>query len=36
MNRPPGDAAEDGERWWQAYRLAESDQAGALLAERPN
>lgn len=30
MTRPLGDAAGDAERWWQAYRLAESDQAGEL------
>jgi hypothetical protein len=25
-----GDTAEDAERWWRAYQLAESDQAGKL------
>lgn len=25
-----GDAAQDAERWWRAYRLAENDQAGEL------
>lgn len=30
MTRSPGDAAEDAERWWQAYQLAENDQAGQL------
>jgi len=25
-----GDTAEDAERWWQAYQLAENDQAGEL------
>lgn len=27
---PPGGATEDTERWWQAYLLAENDQAGGL------
>src|SRR5260370_28226669 len=35
MTRPLGDAAEDAERWWQAYQLAENDQAGELR-ERAN
>jgi hypothetical protein len=26
----PGDTAEDAERWWRAYQLAENDQAGEL------
>jgi hypothetical protein len=30
MTRPLSDTAEDAERWWQAYRLAENDQAGEL------
>ena len=30
MTHPLGDTAEDAERWWQAYRLAENDQAGEL------
>ena len=30
MTRPLGDTAEDAERWWQAYQLAEHDQAGEL------
>jgi len=30
MTRPLGDTAEDAERWWQAYQLAENDQAGEL------
>ena len=25
-----GDAAQDAERWWRAYQLAESDQDGEL------
>jgi hypothetical protein len=35
MTRPLGDAAEDAERWWQAYQLAGNDQAGEL-GERAN
>ena len=35
MTRPLGDTAEDAERWWQAYQLAENDQAGELR-ERAN
>ena len=35
MTRPRGDTAEDAERWWQAYQLAENDQAGEL-GERAN
>src|SRR5262249_58541749 len=27
---PPGEATEDAERWWQAYLLAENDQADEL------
>jgi hypothetical protein len=27
---PPGGATEDTEQWWQAYLLAENDQAGEL------
>src|SRR5262245_53509927 len=27
---PPGEATEDTERWWQAYLLAENDQADEL------
>jgi hypothetical protein len=30
MTCPLGDTAEDAERWWQAYQLAENDQAGEL------
>jgi hypothetical protein len=30
MTRPLGDIAEDEERWWQAYQLAENGQAGEL------
>jgi len=30
MTGPLGDTAEDAERWWQATRLAENDQAGQL------
>jgi len=30
MNHPLGDTAEDAERWWRAYLLAENDQAGVL------
>ena len=30
MTRPLGDTAEDAGRWWQAYQLAENDQAGEL------
>jgi hypothetical protein len=30
MTRPLGDAAEDAERWWQAYQLDENDQAAEL------
>lgn len=30
MTHPLGDAAEDAERWWRAYQLAENDQAGEL------
>jgi hypothetical protein len=30
LMRPLGDTAEDAERWWQAYQLAENDQAGEL------
>jgi len=30
MNHPLGDTEEDAERWWRAYLLAESDQAGEL------
>ena len=35
MTHPLGDIAEDSERWWRAYQLAETDQAGELreLAE---
>jgi hypothetical protein len=35
MTGPLGDTAEDAERWWQAYQLAENDQAGELR-ERAN
>src|SRR5260370_37503355 len=35
MTRPLGDTAEDAERWWPAYQLAENDQAGELR-ERAN
>jgi len=30
MTHPLGDISEDAERWWQAYQLAENDQAGEL------
>jgi len=30
MTRPLGDTAEDAERWWRAYLLAENDQAEEL------
>jgi hypothetical protein len=30
MPHPLGDAAEDAERWWRAYQLAENDRAGEL------
>jgi hypothetical protein len=30
MTQPLGDAAEDAQRWWRAYQLAENDQAGEL------
>jgi hypothetical protein len=30
MTRPREETAEDAELWWQAYLLAESDQAGEL------
>jgi hypothetical protein len=30
MTSSPGETAEDAERWWQAYQLAEDDQAGKL------
>jgi hypothetical protein len=30
MTHPLGDTAEDAERWWRAYQLAEKDQAGEL------
>jgi hypothetical protein len=30
MTHPLGDTAEDAERWWQAYQLAENDQAGEI------
>jgi hypothetical protein len=30
MIHPPGEDIEDAERWWQAYLLAEDDQAGEL------
>lgn len=30
MTHPLGDTAEDAERWWRAYQLAENDQAGEL------
>jgi hypothetical protein len=30
MAGPLGDIAEDAERWWRAYRLAETDQADEL------
>ena len=30
MMRPLGETAEDAERWWQAYRLAEGGQTGEL------
>jgi len=30
MTGPLGDTAEDAGRWWQAYQLAENDQAGEL------
>jgi len=30
MTHPPDDIAKDAERWWQAYQLAENDQAGEL------
>src|SRR5262245_56526701 len=30
MTDPLGDTAEDAERWWRAYQLAENDQAGEL------
>src|SRR5215471_14441317 len=30
MTSPAGGTAEDAERWWQAYQLAENDQAGEL------
>jgi hypothetical protein len=30
MTHPLGDTAEDSERWWRAYQLAENDQAGEL------
>jgi hypothetical protein len=32
MSHLLGEAAEDEERWWQAYLLAENDQAGELRA----
>src|SRR5260221_1871456 len=35
MTCPLGATAEDAERWWQAYQLAENDQAGELR-ERAN
>lgn len=31
MTHPLGDTAEDAERWWRAYQLAEDDRAGELL-----
>jgi hypothetical protein len=30
MTHPLGDTAEDAERWWRAYQLAENDRAGEL------
>jgi hypothetical protein len=30
LMRPLGDTAEDAEQWWQAYQLAENDQADEL------
>jgi len=30
MNHPLGAVTEDDERWWQAYLLAENDQADEL------
>lgn len=30
MTHPLGGTTEDAERWWQAYQLAENDQAGEL------
>jgi hypothetical protein len=30
MTHPLGDISEDAELWWQAYQLAENDQAGEL------
>jgi len=30
MNHLVGEAAEDEERWWQAFLLAENDQADEL------
>lgn len=30
MTHSPGDVAEDAERWWRAYQLAENDQAETL------
>jgi hypothetical protein len=30
MTHPLGDTAEDAERWWRAYQLADNDQAGEL------
>jgi hypothetical protein len=30
MTHPLGNTAEDAERWWRAYQLAENDQAGEL------
>jgi hypothetical protein len=30
MIHPLGESAEDAERWWQAYQLAENDQDGEL------
>ena len=30
MTHPLGDTAEDAERWWRAYQLAENDQGGEL------
>lgn len=30
MTHPLGDTAEDAERWWRAYQLAENDQTGEL------
>jgi hypothetical protein len=30
MTHPAGDIAQDAERWWRAYQLAENDQDGEL------